>query len=541
MKIAQLYEYLPFIFPMIQYAELHYRFRFLPFSRYYIKEPEIIADAPYRLESGSQLPILLLIKDAHRFPLFLENVEIELIDEHGKQMNYSFKKNIKIEHIWWYEIVYLNSGELTDNCKINVKFIYTINGEQKSCINSNDPVSGRPIQIYLSSFFLPGKDHGWIWGDLHYHSWFTEDFVEFGAPPDATQQLAKAQGLSFVCLTDHSYDLDDKPGSWKETDPERTKWNQLWSDIRDLNRNGNPILIPGEEVSTFNSKQKNVHMLVLNHAEFLPGSGDGAERWFQTKSELSIPEVIIQLQDNSMAIAAHPLTVPRIFQKILLNRGLWDFEDLQQEGLHGLQILNGSFDQFFFDGLEQWVALLLEGKKKYIVAGNDAHGNFNRFRQIRLPMISIRDRFSQIMGKCRTGILAPDEISIETIIRALKNGKCVISNGPMVAMEIQDQSKSFTFGDSVKNNRIKISVDSFSSPEFGRLKEIKILLGDLETKKEKNMLNHRFSNETYRDRRSIEIDLTNQKGYIRAQLTSSTFDNKEKACYTNPIWIISDS
>ena len=527
MKVAQLFEYFPFIIPVIHYAELHYRFKLLPFSRYYIKEPEIIVDVPHRLEPGSLLPVLLLIKDADRFPLFLESVEITLMDQHGNQKDFSFKKNLEIKNRWWYEIKHLKLGELTGFCTIHVRLFYSVRGRRKTCLNGNSLASkGKPLEIYLSPYTLPGENLGWIWGDLHYHTWLTEDFVEFGAPPDASQHLAKALGLSFVCFTDHSYDLDDRPGSWKKTDPEKIKWKQLWSDIHDLNNRANPILIPGEEVSTYNSKKKNVHLLVLNHTELIPGSGDGAEQWFRTRSELSIPEVVSQLQEDSMAIAAHPLTDGGYLQKILLKRGQWEYEDFSQEGIDGYQILNGSFDSDFFRGMSKWQKLLLDGEKKYIYAGNDAHGNFCRYRQIKIPMISMWDNNCQIMGKCRTGIPLPEKISISTIIDTLKKGHCVISNGPLAILNI--------------TNKTKITVESTSSPEFGKLKEITVFFGDLTQKKERILFSHQYVDSKYHDRFSTSADLSNKKGYIRVQLTSLASDFREFRCYTNPIWINRD-
>ena len=48
----------------VLYAEMHYRWWPLP-SRYFRKEPEILADAPRRVEPGQPLPLLLLVKDAN--------------------------------------------------------------------------------------------------------------------------------------------------------------------------------------------------------------------------------------------------------------------------------------------------------------------------------------------------------------------------------------------------------------------------------------------------------------------------------------------
>ena len=79
-----------------------------------------------------------------------------------------------------------------------------------------------------------------------------------------------------------------------------------------------------------------------------------------------------------------------------------------------------------------WVSLLLSGEKKFIYAGSDAHGNLNIFRQIKTPMISLREKREQIFGECRTGVYPDEAGSISSVIDAMRNGNCFITNGPMV-------------------------------------------------------------------------------------------------------------
>ena len=62
---------------VLLYAELHFRFKW-SHSRYYLREPEILADLPYRVEPDTSIPILLLIKDSHQFPITLHEVEVRI-------------------------------------------------------------------------------------------------------------------------------------------------------------------------------------------------------------------------------------------------------------------------------------------------------------------------------------------------------------------------------------------------------------------------------------------------------------------------------
>ena len=73
--------FLPAVF---LYAELHFRFKWCG-SRYYKKEPEILADIPIRIEPKKDIPILLIIKDAHLFPVILDEVNVEIYQSSYKK------------------------------------------------------------------------------------------------------------------------------------------------------------------------------------------------------------------------------------------------------------------------------------------------------------------------------------------------------------------------------------------------------------------------------------------------------------------------
>ncbi|MFQ6616900.1 MAG: hypothetical protein ACE5HZ_09095, partial [Fidelibacterota bacterium] len=188
--------------PVFLYAELHYRFPFFPFSRYYRKEPEIIADVPRRIDPGLVLPLLVLVKDAHRFPVHLESITITIRDGEGYTKEYEMVKELDLDQPWWYEIIQLDMKEFSGECWINARFLYRQGTRKKTCVNHNVPGSGHPpLTVYLSPDPLPGRQSGWHWGDLHCHTWVTEDFVEFGAPLDATREAARAAGLSYLGIT----------------------------------------------------------------------------------------------------------------------------------------------------------------------------------------------------------------------------------------------------------------------------------------------------------------------------------------------------
>jgi predicted metal-dependent phosphoesterase TrpH len=528
--------YIVAIIPILGYLELHYKFPFFSFSRYFIKEPEIFADAPHRINPGSPLPISILVKDAHRFPITLKKINIKIQSQLSEVLNEEIFINNEIYSKWWEKIIEfeIHPNLATGLINIWVAIHYDVRGHSRSIITHNVRTSSPYLlTTYLDNEDLPATDRYW-YGDLHFHSNYTEDFVEFGASLKSTQTAAKAIGLDFVAITDHSYDLDDQPDSWILSDPQQTKWKQSRIEINTLNENGNDVfLIPGEEVTVSNTKGNNVHLLVLNQAEFIPGSGDGAERFLRTTTEYTVQEALNILDADALAIAAHPYNNVPFLQKLLLKRSNWTMQDASQIKLAGLQILNGTNLSDLQRGIKNWITQLLEGSKIYIYAGNDAHGNFNRYHQISIPMISTHHNFDQILGQCRTAVLKSNNKSINTIINQLRAGKCVITTGPVMVIECSADNYSYTLGDTINHSNINITIDCISSKFNGILNKLIVYFGALGQSIETIIYSKNWGKTTYISQEIIKDLHLHKVGYIRCELVTSI----GRFCYSNPIWV----
>ncbi len=524
------------LWPVFLYAETHYSFKGIH-SRLKKKEPEILADAPHRVEPGHELPILILIKDAHLYPVQLNKILVELNQE-NRRKNYVFPFNhLMIETNWWYEILKIPRNHFSGNVLVNVKIEYTVQGKLRLINNDNYAgTSHNPLQVYFARMPLP-KKAGWYFGEFHCHTAYTSDQVEFGAPLKATAILARALGLNFFCATDHSYDLDDLPDNYLKNDSELRKWRQFLNEVESLNRHSKDfIIIPGEEVSAGNAQNRNVHLLILNHRQFIPGDGDGAERWFRTRPALSIAEILDQLENHALAFAAHPEIRAPFLQWLLIRRGKWREIDYQHPRLNGLQIWNGS-KEGLEEGLKSWIKLLLSGRKIFICGGNDAHGNFNRFRQIGLPFFTMRENFLHLFGKVRTGIHIADRLCLNNIIEAMQKGHMIVTNGPFMDITLFNQSgQQATIGQTLPGNQFKLKIECLSSEEFGPLTKLKIYFGDLSKQEEELFLEHKNFKELYHYFIEKNFLLPAQKCYLRAELES--FNGTEFFyCYTNPIWV----
>jgi hypothetical protein len=535
------------VFPVFLYAETHYRFKyFLSFLKK--SEPEILADLPHRLDPDAALPILLLIKDSHHYPVDLTKVRIEISQE-GKKlftMENGLPSALRIaEPLWWKIIPVFFDNQLRDTFEffdVDVYFDYTVKGKHRSCKNDNYRTSSKKsFRVYRSANKLPSFP-GWIQGDAHTHSSYTNDQVEFGSPLEASVELCMAMGLSFFCATDHSYDLDDKVDDYLTNDPDLSKWKSFQKEVDRINSQREDfVIVRGEEVSCFNRAERNVHLLLWGTRRFFAGSGDSAERWFRTNAEYSIADILSKKDEAVVAYAGHPTETAPFFQRLFIRRGEWSLDDMSERGLAGIQIMNGEAGRSFTYGLECWSQLLLRGERIFIAAGNDAHGNFNRFKQIGIPFFTIREKEVQLFGKMRTAVES-NTLSEGALLESLRRGESIITNGPLVIFTILDENgDAAKIGGTTFGVRLQLHILAKSSEEFGSFDTLRIFLGRVGSEAETVLEERHFSN-TYAIDLDTRFDIKPNNGglYIRVEgyTNNAVGLDKKGFCYTNPIWIM---
>jgi hypothetical protein len=527
-----------FILPLL-YAEIHYTIRGL-YSRLKLKEPEIIFDMPERLEPRNPLPVLLIIKDAHRYPVEIDSLTVTAEVE-GKKLELYHEEfsRLDINQQYWDRVFYIHVPEnLQNTLSLDAQLSFFSNKKQKIIHNDNYRLGRHCMfKVQKDDFPLP-KTEGWYYGDLHYHSNYTNDQVEFGASLPATVKMALAMGLSFSAVTDHSYDLDDKENDYLHNDPALKKWKDFCTEVKFLNRkNDGFILIPGEEVSAGNSKNRNVHLIVLNNPRFIPGYGDSAEKWLKTRPQLSLNDVLRNLAPSSIALAAHPEINPPWLQWLLIRRGKWSGPDYQTENLKGLQVWNGEKDQSLVNGLKKWIELLLQGQKLAVVAGNDAHGNFNRFRQIGLPFFTIKDNASQVFGRAKTAVFIRGKVSVFSIITAISKGRIIITDGPFAEIKFKDvNNKVSILGDTIQNPVGNLLIRALSTPTWGFIRDIYLIIGDSKRQKEMQVQLTNIPRDCLNLKTKTFFDELPSSGYLRLEVRT-VHNDLTYLCYTNPIYI----
>ncbi len=522
---------------ILAYAEIHYRFPFLP-SRLYHKEPEIIFDLPFRARLNESVPLFLFVKDAHKFPIKLIELIVEISDSHGNLIS-QFNQNLEtvIREKFDSKIFQLKPDFFPGSGDYRVSASLTYhNPQQKINTIKQDNYKHSPhppFEIYISESDLPTFP-GWYWGDLHTHSYYTQDQVEFGAPLAATSEAAKTAGLHFIAFTDHSYDMDDLPDNFIKNDPDLQKWGNFKTEVAEVQSQQEKFLIiPGEEVSVGNNKNQNIHCLILNDPRFYPGTGDSGEKLWSNRPTLSLDELLIQKSQDSLAIAAHPREKPPLSQRIILRRGIWHHSDCKNRKLTALQIVNNHDLSAFREGLEIWKNLLLQGQKIGIAAGTDSHGNFNCFRQISIPFLSMVYSRDHIMGKARTAVMLQD-FSLPALMEGIRNLCTVISNGPIAILEAHGKEIAPIGGTISTARDIQLVLKGKSSREFGYWIEINLYYGH-RTKKNETKIGIPAGKKELEFQSRIKVHEPDAD-YIRLEAYSKEGD-RIYYCLTNPIWI----
>lgn len=547
-----------YLLPFLLYAETHYRFKYF-FSYLRKKEPEVIADAPHRVEPGKPIPLLILAKDAQRYPCRLSQIHVTVRQGDVVLLEKKLLKSPQrlSKRLWWH-VYYLTvrrparlggphkaGGEdfPSDRLRpkgwisIDVELTLEQNGKKKIYHNDNHRTSShRPLEVFLASDPLPSFK-GLYFGDAHTHSDYTDDQVEFGSPLKASVELCKSMGLSFFCVTDHSYDLDDTVDDYLTNDPALPKWRNLQREASKINSGESRFkIVVGEEVSCLNSSGNNVHLLVLGSGQYFAGSGDSAERWFRTRGEHTLEE--IAGHTKAVTFAAHPKESVSFLERLLLGRGNWGTRDLIAEGLTGVQIVNGDFGDGFRSGYESWIAALLRGERSVLLGGNDAHGNFNRFRQIGIPFFLIRENGTHIFGKMRTGVFIEGGLGQSSILDALRNGRSIVTDGPVARMRVRGGRSRGEIGSKLTGKEFVVEIEALSSAEFGALTEVTCFLGEIGRRKERRL-------EIVRQDAGFEFHTSfgfriSHASYMRLEVRSSSNSPRERSthfCVTNPVWI----
>jgi len=533
-----------FSLPIISlYAETHFRFFRLFPSLLYKKIPEVIFDLPRRLAPGKDLPVVLLLNDIDRFPTECGEVKIVVSQKNISPILFQFidlQKNI-IEHpfsfqskafVFFLPRIKLKNGLCHINCSVNIK----TGKKTQTIINDNLTTSSKlPFSCFIADESLPGNECC-SYGDLHVHSHFSQSHVEFGPPIQIIDLFTTSYGADFSTVTDHSYDLECSMDNYLLPDPTLQRWKLLKNEISKKSIVNTFIL--GEEISCLNSNRNAVHLCGFGLEDYIPGTIDGARKKTAFKQQLSITETISLLhKQEGVAFAAHPGSRPGFMQRLFLKRGTWAYKDLSDD-IDGIQAINNGFGISWQRAKVLWVKELLKGKKLSIIAGNDCHGDFNRYRFLSIPFISIKEIFDRYFCSSMTGTYVKIK-SQKQLIEILKNGQTFVTTGPMLCLSASDSIKDCIIGVNIINfNKEYINIILISNYEFGEVSCVKLFFGNYSDRKEKKIFTKYMKNEGFKAILKVSIlSIKGQRGYLRAEAECKNQDGNINYAATSPCYI----
>jgi len=518
------------------YAESHFRFR-IPISRYFRRQPELIFDMPWRLQPGQKPILFLIVKDAHRFPVTLGQIDIDILQSGIRvgQISWTMDKEIRtpMEHIE-IELDHINLpvGEIT----ILPSLGYQVGRKHyRMTVDNYLGTDKAPLRVTIAKDHLPTPAN-WVSGDLHLHSHLTNDQIEFGAPLLQTRKAAELFGLDFITSTDHSYDLDDDPDDYLTNDPSLEKWTCSRQEIQSLNEGSQLTIIPGEEISVANHRGATVHFLHYNDHQYFHGSGDSGDTWPNMDSEHTIDDVLEQRSPETVSVAAHTAYKFPRWQQILLKRGWWESEDHKNPLLDGVQILCGTpAYEAFHQSRRLWIDALLAGRRLALYGGSDGHGNFNRNWHIKIPLWSIGTHEDQIFGQVRT-LLRSKSTEVEDLVSAMQHKRTALTTGPVGDLTLRSSNGDVGIGDVLevaKGTELVVTLKGSSSAEFGLEMDVTLYQGHFGEEDEK-IIEH-FQDVRGPFEKVLPITVS-QSGYLRLEISSE--GSRWPGVYmSSPIWI----
>lgn len=431
------------------YAEMHYKFK-LPWSLLYKREPEIIVDAPFQVVPGESVPLFLVVREANRFPVVIENFTAKFFRaDFQREISIPVQENVETP----FRFLAIDCGKFPPGeYRVEAAVEIRIGKKRKTVKRFNlTGLKPTPLAIRVLSENIP-KPEGFIAGDVHAHTYYSADPVEFGASPKVLQRAAKTVGLDFVFCTDHSYDFAFQKEDYMIRTDAAARYEALRSEIFALDKF--PKMIPGEEISAGNRRGENVHLLIPGHPSYIPGDGDCGRKWLNNRPTLSIPQIV----ERTLlpCFAAHPKETMGKLERFIFRRGDWEEADLQKgtkNPIRGIEFWNGSRDKGFSLGKKFWISELEKGNFVLPLGGNDAHGDLNEYTGVKIPLFKLKRSRAHIFGYVRTVVEGKDPIS------AFRGMNLYVTDGPALWWKHENGEVLFRFK---------------SSPDFGRLERLTV-------------------------------------------------------------------
>lgn len=242
---------------------------------------------------------------------------------------------------------------------------------------SFDPGLPAPEPMYFAGVghnpSLPQARSGWLRGDLHCHTVFSDG----DSWPLEMLDAASAAGLDFLGVTDHNnvaHHASYGPGGL----------------------GGLPIVIPGIEVTTYGGHW----------------NAWGTDRWWEFREpESKAVERTMRTAMESGAVVS--ICHPKPFGPP------WEYSN--EGGFHAIEVWNGPWAQLNAASVAHWDALLRRGIRCVAVGGSDTHYLHRR---------DVPVRHADSIGTPTTWAHVDGRPTVEGILAALREGRSFVSESP---------------------------------------------------------------------------------------------------------------
>ncbi len=481
---------------------------------------DVTADGPWRLEPSQDIPLTYIIKDTDQYSLYIRKIEVydddpPLQDDSGSgdTLVYTHTLEQSFAQDFWYDIDYLDRSLFNDDnfLEIHVKFDIAWEADVH-----------KYFTVYLSPYHMPSLSN-WYYGDTHYHSSYTDNACEFGAPIEAIVNTGKRLGLNWATITDHSFDLDSS--RWTALGNECNTYSTF--DFKCLRAEEISCYLPGTD--TIPGLYQYNHLLAYGISNFIAGGEweDGSG------SDYTPTQAISQVNSQGgFSYIAHPYADDQF-------RNPWQDYNLD---FNGLEVWNGILDSdkqltALNNGLNRWVSLLLSGRKIFIEGGSDAHGDFshNAADGIDCTNFASYNIFEpyggsdNAFGKVRTAVYSPSGLTESGILDALRNGHSIMTDGPMVVFDVNGT----IIGDEMNisaGQSVALNIQYNSTPEFGYIDEITVIKGIIGG--QESIFTELYPGD-YEGGYTVVDVIPTSNCYYRLNATTNT----GYRAYTNPIWV----
>jgi hypothetical protein len=240
-----------------------------------------------------------------------------------------------------------------------------------------DPGLPVPKELYHAgtghSPSLPPKRAGWLRGDLHCHTLFSDG----DSWPVEMLEAASAAGLDFLGVTDHNnvaHHASYGAGGG----------------------GGEPIVLPGIEVTTYGGHW----------------NAWGTDRWWEFREPES--DAVERTMRAAMASGAVvSICHPKPFGPP------WEYSN--EGGFHAIEVWNGPWAQLNAASLKRWDGLLRRGVRCVAVGGSDTH----YLKRGNAPL-----RHQDAIGTPTTWVHVDGEPTVSAILAALRDGRSFLSESP---------------------------------------------------------------------------------------------------------------